>query len=1502
MQKKMMAMMLAVSICVNLLAGCGTTSIAAAMASTGESEKPESQDVEQTDADLPVSGKEGPEELGIEKNVLLTADGVIWGRAVSQNKYGTYVVKNAMVTIKDQNGNQVSVQPCKRVSEEKEYVDEVADNYTSPVFPGGWASSYSNHTRYVTKTMTVNVAKAVGTKTSALKTDKNGEFLFRLPKEGEYTIQITDEKHSDSPIYTIRWLGATFTKEDFKDAIWEGIQKGLGVTASRAQMERWLELLTKKEPSEWLEIFAEAGMDEGTSVELLRQMEGEANRLILVLRLLLGKNKDFTEEEAKENFFAIIEADGSTIAPPLIKESLYDAEGLGLFERFRASVLAVGHFIDNADTREEILKSYDLIQYINSEEGKEEAHDLVVDTSFEMGLEVAFTPFVMGAGLAARTGWHASGKTAVVQSVRMAERINLPEKAITLVGQLIDGMKSAVTSTRSVADKVAYLKQVEARWYKLEGAAKTEVQRVYYHHNALATRAMIKSLERGERPTVAMLEEFVATNKDKIFRGFSSSQSTVVITVPMPETEAVNELLGNIADERVRKKIQSSMTRMRERCEEAVGFMKGEKPPADSGAWTQIDSKFETSFPYSADEYRKLDENFGEFIEPYLKQQRKMVLDAVSMSKECQWPISLQIREGSVVEELIEKTTAETIGHAEYYLGQMENMLADFAKGKISDWDFLRSFDELMKNMRANDTGFGALNDEVLALCDEIYRTVDNLNLDETGECIVNLDDLISKIRRTNMSLPMTYKPVAFGSISESSREKQIRAARYYLNKVINDGDACSVPGINQRLIALARQFDECVKSGKEIDFTQLEKKLDDLCYSLQGLNTLNRMKTEIDETLKVFQMSMDELLAWKAAKGIPDSVDATPWRRVLTVSWEGAYKLVRFGLGKNTDYFRNMFRYMPDHLWVYSNSAIYRPYQVHKNVSLGVLKSQTNELLEQMAVLGKKNTSVLPAFDAKGKRIADAVTLENLQSTEITEKNWKKVMECACNKATSLMSYCEGELVCTINELKGVYRITDKEITEQTIRRYLDDMQLRNASDEELRHMKAVLEAIKKAQEVAVKPAREMAKELRMIQGRGMQKAVEKGVGIAHREIIERLQKAEKAMEGILSGLNPAAGTTLSATAVAALLWSNQAETTVNEVKAGILNVDLIIAEVRNALKQWEENQLNYFPGICYDIPLTRLWDIHGRVIDTDGNSVNGAKVIATGTHTVWLSKEEYAGAETVDGKYSIPVGENTWHNYSISLTVIAEGYAPKTIRIIKTHSGWVPDIVLEKFDGSIRARVIDEKGDPIVGAQVVLESRGSGAILNLKNPAYTLTTSTANKQEKGIYELKTERDGKILFSEITEGKYKIHIFAEGYQDYRKEITVGVGEKKELGDIRLTPLKVSVKVSASPDASTTLTVSQSPETTVTPTAIPSPKATPSPKAAATPKPTPSPKATTTPKVTPSSKATISPTLTPKVTPTPVVTPSPETIPTSQPTIHPTATPTIEVTVTPTAG
>jgi hypothetical protein len=178
----------------------------------------------------------------------------------------------------------------------------------------------------------------------------------------------------------------------------------------------------------------------------------------------------------------------------------------------------------------------------------------------------------------------------------------------------------------------------------------------------------------------------------------------------------------------------------------------------------------------------------------------------------------------------------------------------------------------------------------------------------------------------------------------------------------------------------------------------------------------------------------------------------------------------------------------------------------------------------------------------------------------------------------------------------------------------------------------------------------------------------------------------------------------------------------------------------------------------------------ISGKVIDSSGSQITGATVVMLddGPNTVGTTTTNALGDFSLTG-----IG---YGDYNVRANATGYLTATRILTIDKDHLDIELNLVLTGI-GDITGAVVDEKGDPVGGATVVL-TNSTGFI---------------------ICTAETDSNGAFMFQNVTEGafEYSIIIEMENYKNAMIDsINVGVGQLENLGTIALvTYATISGKV-----------------------------------------------------------------------------------------------------------
>jgi len=609
-------------------------------------------------------------------------------------------------------------------------------------------------------------------------------------------------------------------------------------------------------------------------------------------------------------------------------------------------------------------------------------------------------------------------------------------------------------------------------------------------------------------------------------------------------------------------------------------------------------------------------------------------------------------------------------------------------------------------------------------------------------------------------------------------------------------------------------------------------------------------------------------------------------------------------------------------------------------------VESYTEEVVKSCG-LNAPYTKAIVATEQKVETLTE-------QLKTIHAGNWEAIAEGARKEANALMIGVgkEGRLVRARNELKQIFGISGDELLDEQIighLRALEELPTISAADRKA--LEEVLTAIQEAEKTFAR-AREVAAQLRKIQ---VQAAMFR-IGEIRELMAEPAAKAWKYLDSLdTTSWNTAMLGGVIAGAVAARLWTNDAQTTVNEVQASVLGIDSLIGMATDALKLFRERKTH---GLDTNLIIPMSWPLHidGRVIDTEGNPIDGAIVQARNLNL----QQDSIEVEAVNGVFMIPVEHHLWWGKGVVLSASAEGYKDQEISF-QFQSYEQREIVLEKEENkkTVRGSVLNLSGNPVSGAEIIFQNSNTGDL-------HLITTNNSGQYEAklpggdwrmlttGGYDLPYYRqqgqitgdrtwDADMRDSLIsTDLLWKPRYDANGNRAEARDVSFKPGDRIQVSlsvPGSKTPVSLGVGTSKVPIydnkgniigyGEATVTINEDGTVSVHLEGVRSgkyeveikhpiygkgkisydnltrlprenyiymsqdkPKATPSPKVTVTP--------TVKPTITPTPKTTASPTATPtpKTTVTPTATPKPSPTPTVRPT--PTVTP--STTVSPTPG
>jgi len=732
--------------------------------------------------------------------------------------------------------------------------------------------------------------------------------------------------------------------------------------------------------------------------------------------------------------------------------------------------------------------------------------------------------------------------------------------------------------------------------------------------------------------------------------------------------------------------------------------------------------------------------------------------------------------------------------HAEYYIKEAEETLVKYLEGTMSRNEahkiLKRLHDSLEELNRKKTLSEIQDNNEILiTYLGNLATAIKNGDWTEIGVVTANLNLQVTKTR-------LLFDRIARGKLtSEAAQEVGTGGMKELVLESIESrlASATKIPSKTYEVhmskvtslthvITLAKQY-----KGANLFTDEVAAAYENLARSMIEKSRMEYIQNGCKTLKEVTGLSMDELLEWKRTQGIEDSLDAGPWndKFKFAVTIDGPY-------AEELKIISEWTASIPDNLWRYTGSVIYPEHALVRDFDVNVLEDFGEKLQADIKVLldeGKEVAEEAGSQMAREISTAEAKGIvDRLEKVEITAENWYQVGKEAQDTANGLMKRYEARVVDARNELKQIFEVEDKEITDQVIEecvakyRGWQEEGIQSFSKINEQELRRALEACKDTQPLT-EEARNIGKRLRHVQVRAatckveddlLRKAKEKEK-IAQ-DALEEAKKLDKTEVGsaasggssiTLGSLSP---DMVLAGLVAAKALSNEISSVLNYVENGVMEIESLIGAARTALWAYEEM------GEEIVIPMVKRGELQGRVVDTEGNPIHGAVVRVSGRFVdigTMLT-------ETKRGEYSMEVIQEDMMGERLLITVSAEGYHEKEIEVVFWGES-VEDIVMEAYEASISGRVVDQEGNSIGGAKVTLVPM---------EPELTIKPEYVNIF--GDYEVTTAEDGTFLFKELVSGYYSLNVKAKGYRQYQQLLDLEIKEDKDLGKIVLKANKTT--------------------------------------------------------------------------------------------------------------
>ena len=154
--------------------------------------------------------------------------------------------------------------------------------------------------------------------------------------------------------------------------------------------------------------------------------------------------------------------------------------------------------------------------------------------------------------------------------------------------------------------------------------------------------------------------------------------------------------------------------------------------------------------------------------------------------------------------------------------------------------------------------------------------------------------------------------------------------------------------------------------------------------------------------------------------------------------------------------------------------------------------------------------------------------------------------------------------------------------------------------------------------------------------------------------------------------------------------------------------------------------------------LPVGGQFFLEGRVTDTSGVPVRGARLLIQQNSELWETRTDKNGDYRLEGLSMAVV---------IELDIDHSEYAHHQFNILKTNQRH--DLVLVKADGYLAGKVVDADGKPIEQATVMVEAE--------EDPSSAYVYSGVHTNVLGEFELKHIKDPMVSIYAAKDRNYKI-------------------------------------------------------------------------------------------------------------------------------------------------
>jgi len=1443
MRKQILSILLAVTMCTELLAGCATTG------STDTDivfHPEESEAVPKSTTPMSTS-----EEIGEPAVIQTGSNGMVYGQVV--NRMDGTGIPHARLTVYDSNGTPIEFKAPYVLNTKDVRGAAVVDEQTGQFI---WDSTCDTYDYLVKE----------GEDSTVYVTDEIGNYYFQLPEPGTYYLQAEAEDFCKMESQIIEYYDKFYQNLDgVKQAFQAGVEQGFENGARMETLKGYREELRANTDKEKLEtILKEAGASEEKLAGYMIEMEGSLQKAKEVMRkldLMVGIDEKRTWKE----FWEIIEAEPE-------KEKLIEVVyTVGPYPAIRFNEKYIDAWIGESKSN---YVNYDT--YWNEEGGKEAATKVAMEGARFLGEEAVENTVItaagsslpiIGTGMAAVGAWVKTGAKLVlkvtVKGYKFAKRAGLAEDVATRIAMRQRQIQKAVVDSTISKEKQIEILQKErdemlnlAKGESPEGGA-------YLGHMALRYDILIEMKKRGidveiEICDVEKTQEAVEASRSL----FLPAGNTYATQVKIPGMQ-VMEAAG-ITGEITKKNYAEAIVQF----QEAAASQDMEALDKLVTTWgTKMAQQIRRG--NQNEEVKALHESFYSTLVT-VKKAFQPAKKGLQINKSIQVEaVETAIGQGDTLEALFDVKEAKELAdgiyassNVERSIQWMEGALAAMANGDMAKAKelFTASQNAASKGsqiLSQSTENFAELQSALAALRNRAQYFQRNLNsssmMREIGDKLTNTQNEINHARRLiyeeySVALPMDYD--TFLSNMRTAMQASHSTSR---------GNILEKTG---KILARLEDYPELAGKGKEV----LSAVENQHSYTLLWKLT-ERLKNDIGASRRNLNK-----IGYEPISPAGQAFDAT--------GLEGV-PLIRLPNGMDATFRRQEGRIysLMENVNV-TTRAISNPrliddlnYEQHR---ISNLVSAANTVSTKLTTYMNSNVSGI--FIPSIGDIAKLTPKEALQKAgELDEAATKLMKQAATLRGFTRLALEKAQkqpaeaLIDWGENIKG--------LTEQQIRERADEL----------------AEAFRKTMNKKLKEAYKTALDIRESQWECFAPVVKTYLDEAGEEAAKLLDEFEalgKSME--MSPMAKVIGTGGLVTYLAVFL-NNRCEA----IEADIPDPNNIVAAAENTLSIWRTMQEAELSLCCKKnvTPMQPITCFSGTILLSDGKTPVGDMQIKTRllgeNEEIIASYSQKLLLDKGDFLLTFEKEKEMRATRKIEMIVSKEGYETEIITIEKDiqqrKTISLGDILLMKKCITVSGRVVDQQGKALKGIRVYLYGNAPGSVLFVETGE---KGEFCFERSIGYYELWVEDEW-----------YEPADHEDACFDGRTmEEDTDLGDVVMKAKPILYPYTSPdiPQTTPSPKATATPTVIPSPKATATPAVTPSPKATATPTVIPSPKATVTPMATPNPKITPTPTSTLSPTPTvmstpkptPTVTPTPKITPSPTSA----------ATPVVKPTVILTAG